>query len=107
MLVSKDKVPAHKTHNAIQDIQPPVHTHLFFQCASLLSDGWFILILCSTSFHLKFPSFGDSCETAEMLNFMEQCENFLEIRHLPSNKLIGTLSMVLKGPTQSWWKAEK
>lgn len=57
--------------------------------------------------HLEFPSFGDSCETAEVLNFIKQCENFLEIRPLPSVKLIGTLSTVLKGPAQSWWKAEK
>ncbi|KAL1280055.1 hypothetical protein QQF64_014655 [Cirrhinus molitorella] len=48
-----------------------------------------------------------SCETAEVLNFIEQCENFLEIRPLPSLELIGTLSTVLKGPAQSWWKAEK
>ncbi|RXN04493.1 Transposon Ty3-G Gag-Pol poly [Labeo rohita] len=56
---------------------------------------------------LEFPTFGDSCETAEVLNFIEQCENFLEIRPLPSLELIGTLSTVLRGPAQSWWKAEK
>lgn len=56
---------------------------------------------------LDFPSFGDSCETADVLNFIEQCQSFLEIRPLPSAELIGTLSMVLRGPAQSWWKAEK
>ncbi len=56
---------------------------------------------------LEFPSFGDSSETTEVLNFIEQCENFLEIRPLPSVELIGTLSTVLKGPALSWWKAEK
>lgn len=56
---------------------------------------------------LEFLVFGDSCETADLLNFLEQCENFLEIRPLPSTKLIGTLSTVLRGPAQSWWKVEK
>ncbi|KAL1273031.1 hypothetical protein QQF64_028893 [Cirrhinus molitorella] len=56
---------------------------------------------------LEFPSFSNSCETAEVLNFIEQCENFLAIRPFPSLKLIGTLSTILKEPAQSWWKAEK
>ncbi|KAL0165892.1 hypothetical protein M9458_037736, partial [Cirrhinus mrigala] len=56
---------------------------------------------------LEFPSFSDSCKTADGLNFIEQCENFLEIRPLPSIELIRTLSTVLKGPALSWWKAEK
>ncbi|RXN14235.1 Retrovirus-related Pol poly from transposon [Labeo rohita] len=44
---------------------------------------------------------------AEVLNFIEQCENFLEIRPLPSLELIGTLSTVLKVPTQIWWKQRR
>ncbi|XP_053337558.1 activity-regulated cytoskeleton-associated protein-like [Clarias gariepinus] len=56
---------------------------------------------------LEFPSFGDASETADVLNFIEQCENYLEIRPLPSPELIGTLSTVLRGPALSWWKAEK
>lgn len=55
----------------------------------------------------QYIKLGDSCETAEVLNFIEQCENILEIRPLPSVELIGTLSTVLKGPALSWWKAEK
>ncbi|XP_051980590.1 uncharacterized protein LOC127641718 [Xyrauchen texanus] len=56
---------------------------------------------------LEFPSFGDSCETSDVLHFVEQVENYLAIRPLPSVELVGTLSTVLKGPAQSWWKAEK
>ncbi|XP_047670887.1 uncharacterized protein LOC125141425 [Tachysurus fulvidraco] len=56
---------------------------------------------------LEFPTFGDACETADVLNFIEQCENYLDIRPLPSVELIGTLSTVLRGSALSWWKAEK
>ncbi|XP_053367574.1 uncharacterized protein LOC128541256 [Clarias gariepinus] len=56
---------------------------------------------------LEFPAFGDASETADVLNFIEQCENYLEIRPLPSPELLGTLSTVLRGPALSWWKAEK
>lgn len=56
---------------------------------------------------LEFLVFGDSYETADVLNFIEQCEKFLEIGPLPSTELLGTLTTVLRGPAQSWWKAEK
>jgi len=56
---------------------------------------------------LEFPTFGESSETSEVLNFIEQCENYLNIRPLPSVELVGTLSTVLKGPALSWWKAER
>ncbi|KAL0152397.1 hypothetical protein M9458_052120 [Cirrhinus mrigala] len=56
---------------------------------------------------LEFPTFGDSCETSDVLNFIEWCENYLDVRPLPSGELIGILSTVLKGPALSWWKAEK
>ncbi|KAL0152248.1 hypothetical protein M9458_051971 [Cirrhinus mrigala] len=56
---------------------------------------------------LEFPTFGDSCETSDVLNFIERCENYLDVQPLPSGELIGTLSTVLKGPALSWWKAEK
>lgn len=56
---------------------------------------------------LEFPTFGPNIETSDVLNFVEQCENFLEIRPLSNHELIGTLSSVLKGPALSWWKAAK
>lgn len=56
---------------------------------------------------LEFSTFGDACEKTDMLTFIEQCENYLEIRPLPSAELVGTLSTVLRGPAVSWWKAEK
>lgn len=56
---------------------------------------------------LEFPTFGESCETSDVLQFIEQCENYLDIKPLPSVELVGTLSTVLKGPALSWWKAEK
>ncbi|RXN17379.1 Retrovirus-related Pol poly from transposon [Labeo rohita] len=56
---------------------------------------------------LEFPTFGDSCEISDVLNFIERCENYLDVWPLPSGELIGTLSTVLKGPALSWWKAEK
>ncbi|GAA6082895.1 uncharacterized protein LOC125141425 [Tachysurus ichikawai] len=55
----------------------------------------------------SFPVFGDSCEMADVLNFIKQWENYLDIRPLPSVELIVTLSTVLKGSALSWWKAEK
>ncbi|KAL0146751.1 hypothetical protein M9458_058091 [Cirrhinus mrigala] len=104
--VAKHKDPTCKVPNTTYDINSSVHDHP----PSVLPSS---VMASSSSFcarppiRLEFPSFGDSCETAEVLNFIEQCENFLEIRPLPSLELIGTLSTVLKGPAQSWWKAEK
>lgn len=43
----------------------------------------------------------------DVLTLIEKCENYLEIRPLPSAKLLGTLSILLHGPALSWWKAEK
>ncbi|RXN06555.1 Transposon Ty3-G Gag-Pol poly [Labeo rohita] len=105
MPVAKDKGSTHKASNITYDINSPVHTHPPSVLPSSVLAG-------SSSFCarppilLEFPTFYDSCETAEVLNFVEQCENFLEIRPVPSLELIGTLSP-LKGPAQSWWKAEK
>uniref|UniRef100_A0AAV2M9H7 Retrotransposon gag domain-containing protein n=1 Tax=Knipowitschia caucasica TaxID=637954 RepID=A0AAV2M9H7_KNICA len=56
---------------------------------------------------LDFPTFGPSCETADVLSFVEQVENFLELRPLSVPELMGTLSSVLRGPALSWWKAAK
>ncbi len=56
---------------------------------------------------LEFPSFDGAGDTADVLNFIEQCENFLDLRPLSSIELLGTLSSVLSGPALSWWKAER
>ncbi|KAL0151927.1 hypothetical protein M9458_052779, partial [Cirrhinus mrigala] len=101
MPVAKDK-----GSNITYNVNSLVHTHPPSVLPSSVLAG-------SSSFcarppiRLEFPTFGDSCKTAEVLNFIEQCENFLEIRPLPSLELIGTLSTVLNEPAQSWWKAEK
>ncbi|KAI2647650.1 Retrovirus-related Pol polyprotein [Labeo rohita] len=56
---------------------------------------------------LEFPTFGESCETADVFNFIEKCEDYLEVRPLTNLELLGTLSTILQGPALSWWKAEK
>lgn len=43
----------------------------------------------------------------QVLNFIEQCDNFLHVRLLADAELMEALSAVLKGPTRSWWLAEK
>lgn len=48
--------------------------------------------------HLEFPTFGTACKSSDVLNFIEQCENFLDLRPLSNHELLGTLSTVLKGP---------
>ncbi len=73
---AKEKGPTHPAQNITYNITPPVHTHLHNVLTSSVMAG-------SSSFcarppiRLEFPSFGDSSETAEVLNFIEQCENFL------------------------------
>uniref|UniRef100_A0A3P9MP57 Gypsy retrotransposon integrase-like protein 1 n=1 Tax=Oryzias latipes TaxID=8090 RepID=A0A3P9MP57_ORYLA len=56
---------------------------------------------------LDFPSFGTSSESSDVVIFIEQCENYLDIRPLSNHELMGALSAVLKGPALSWWKATK
>ncbi|XP_053367663.1 trace amine-associated receptor 1-like [Clarias gariepinus] len=56
---------------------------------------------------MEFPAFGDASETADVFNFIEQADNYLEIRPLTSPELLGTLGTVLRGPALSWWKAKK
>ncbi len=56
---------------------------------------------------LDFPTFGDTRDSSDVLNFIEQCENFLDLRPLSNHELLGALSAVLKGPALSWWKAAK
>ncbi|KAL0159071.1 hypothetical protein M9458_047147, partial [Cirrhinus mrigala] len=45
----------------------------------------------------EFPTFGDSCEISDVLNVIERCENYLDVRPLPSGELIGTLSTLVEG----------
>ncbi|KAL0172920.1 hypothetical protein M9458_033231, partial [Cirrhinus mrigala] len=108
MPVAKDKSSTHKAPNITYDVNSPVHTlcipHSVLPSSVLAGSS---LFCARPPIRLEFPTFSDSCETAEALNFIEQCENFLEIRPLPSLELIGTPSTILKGPAQSWWKAEK
>lgn len=93
---AKQKNPTRLAQNTTYNANPHVHTRSSNVLTSSVVGG-------SSSFcawppiRLEFPSFGDSSETAEVLNFIEQCENFLEIRPLPSVELIGTLSTILKG----------
>ena len=53
---------------------------------------------------LEFPTFGTTTETSDVLAFIEQCENFLELRPLSNHELLGALS---SGPALSWWQAVK
>ncbi|XP_036066205.1 uncharacterized protein LOC118598098, partial [Oryzias melastigma] len=56
---------------------------------------------------MDFPTFGTSSDSSAVLTFIEQCENYLDIRPLSNHELLGALSAVLKGPALSWWKATK
>ncbi|KAL2083767.1 hypothetical protein ACEWY4_021540 [Coilia grayii] len=56
---------------------------------------------------MDFPTFASSKDSADVLNFIEQCENFLSMRPLANHELMGALSAVLKGPALSWWKTAK
>ncbi|KAL0159209.1 hypothetical protein M9458_042934, partial [Cirrhinus mrigala] len=102
---ARTKVPPPKQSNVTYDVSP-VNTPL----TTVLNPP---AVQSSTSFcaqppiRLELPTFGDVCETADVLTFIEQCENYLEIIPLPSAELVGTLSTVLRGPALSWWKAEK
>lgn len=57
--------------------------------------------------HLEFPSFGETRETSDVVEFVERCENFLTLRHLSDTELVATLNAVLSGPARSWWLAER
>lgn len=46
-------------------------------------------------------------ERNAVIQFIEQCENFLSLRPLPHADIMATLSTVLVGPAHSWWTAEK
>ena len=56
---------------------------------------------------MEFPRFGESRSSAEVTEFIEQCENFFTLRPLSGKELMGTLSSVLKGPARSWWMAAR
>lgn len=54
---------------------------------------------------LEFPQFGDSRDSADVTDFVEQCENILALQPWSDMELLGTLNAVLKGPARSWWLA--
>ncbi len=56
---------------------------------------------------LDFPTFGQHRETCDVLEFIEECENFLSLRALTDVELLATINAVLTGPVRSWWAAEK
>uniref|UniRef100_A0A672GM52 Retrotransposon gag domain-containing protein n=1 Tax=Salarias fasciatus TaxID=181472 RepID=A0A672GM52_SALFA len=56
---------------------------------------------------MEFPKFGESRSSADIVDFIEQCENFLTLRPLCDAELMGTLNAVLKGPARSWWLATR
>lgn len=57
--------------------------------------------------NLEFPSFGETRETSDVVEFVERCENFLTLRHMSDTELVATLNAVLSGPARSWWLAER
>ncbi|KAK7895603.1 hypothetical protein WMY93_020928 [Mugilogobius chulae] len=56
---------------------------------------------------MEFPQFGESRNSSDVTDFIEQCENFLTLRPLNDAELMGTLNTVLKGPARSWWLAAR
>uniref|UniRef100_A0AAV2MR68 Retrotransposon gag domain-containing protein n=2 Tax=Knipowitschia caucasica TaxID=637954 RepID=A0AAV2MR68_KNICA len=56
---------------------------------------------------MEFPQFGESRNSSDVTDFVEQCENFLTLRPLSDIELMGTLNTVLKGPARSWWLAAR
>lgn len=99
------RVPSSKTSNTTYDLTP-VRSVPTIVPTPLVAPN--ISSFCGRPpIRLEFPSFGESCESTDVLNFIEQCANYLDIRPLPSVELVGTLSTVLKGPALSWWKAER
>ncbi|RXN32384.1 activity-regulated cytoskeleton-associated -like protein [Labeo rohita] len=101
----RGKVPQPKPANVTYDV-----THVSTPLTSVINPP---VVPSTSSFcnqppiRLEFPTFGDFCAISDVLNFIERCENYLDVRPFPSGELIGTLSTVLKGPALSWWKAEK
>ncbi|KAL0173712.1 hypothetical protein M9458_029680 [Cirrhinus mrigala] len=83
---SRDKVPSHKALSATYDVSLNVHCqHLNVLTSSTMPSSSSFCVRPPIRF--EFPTFGNSCETADVLNFVEQCENFLKIRPLPSAEL--------------------
>lgn len=104
-MLTPHPVPPSTIMSNIYTVSQPVHTHTPTTVPShVLSFG--SLLGARPLIRLDLPSFGDSAETADVLNFIEQCENF-DIQPLPNAELMGTLSTVLGGPALSWWKAER
>ncbi|KAL7848038.1 hypothetical protein AOLI_G00227560 [Acnodon oligacanthus] len=56
---------------------------------------------------MDFPKFGESMSSSDVTNFIEQYENFLTLRPLSDQELLGTLNAVFQDPARSWWQATK
>ncbi|XP_053343369.1 activity-regulated cytoskeleton-associated protein-like [Clarias gariepinus] len=96
----------HPSSPDIYDIPPCVQPLSSAQSTSSVSPPSASLY-ARPSICVEFPAFGNASETADVFNFLEQAENYLDIRPLTSPELLGTLGSVLRGPALSWWEAEK
>ena len=56
---------------------------------------------------MDFPKFGERSEDADVINYIEKCENFLALRPLSDVELMATFCTVLGGSARSWWTVEK
>ncbi|XP_050957969.1 activity-regulated cytoskeleton-associated protein-like, partial [Labeo rohita] len=55
---------------------------------------------------LEFPTF-DNSDPEDAVTFIERVEEYLDLRPLTSEELLASLSVVLKGTGNDWWRAER